>query len=1320
MAKLIPPLSLFFRRPCLSLQESTELFTIAKEIHNGILSLETEFCYNVLLDSDLSGEETRILTYLLSETFEPENFATKSFLTDGQSSSIIEIGPRLNFTTAWSSNAVAVCERVGISSISRIERTRRLKFTFLSDVHAPTREQLNAIAACACDRMTECRYEAPLTCAQFDAKEPNDQIVEVPVLEMGRDALVAISDKLGFGFDEQDVDFYTDLFVNKVKRNPTTVECFDLAQGNSEHSRHWFFGGKIIIDGEEKPKSLFQMVKAPYKINPNNSVIAFHDNSSAQCGFGARVLAQSTGVSAAPLSVRARSRDFTLTAETHNFPTGICPFAGAETGPGGRIRDGHSTGRGSLIVAGMAGYCVGNLNIPGYHLPWEQPDWPYPGNMASPLRILVEASNGASDYGNKFGEPLIQGFTRSFGQRLPNSARSEWIKPIMFSSGVGHIDRDHLRKGEPEKGMAVVKLGGPAFRIGLGGGAASSMVQGDNREDLDFNAVQRGDAEMEQKTNRVIRACIEMDEMNPIVSIHDQGAGGSGNVLKEISEPQGAEIDIRKLLSGDKTLTVMELWGAEYQENDALLINQSDLPAFDAICARERSPYSVVGRISGTGRIVVHDSRNGTTPVDLDLKQILSDIPQKTFQMTSVNPVIQPLTLPPSLTLSDALDRVLRLASVGSKRFLTSKVDRSVTGLIAQQQCVGPLQLTLSDVAVTASSHFETTGCATSIGEQPLKGFLDPAAMARLCVAESLTNLVWAKITSLEHIKASGNWMWAAKLEGEGARMYEACEALSEFLVELGIAIDGGKDSLSMAARVPVGEAARETVKCPGSLVMSAYCACPDITLTVTPDLKLPGRGVLVFIDISDDFKLGGSALAQAYSQLGSECPDVATGPLSRSFRAVQDLLTRRAITAGHDRSDGGLIVTVLEMAFAGNCGVSIDLSTKCADPLAALFCEGAGLVMEVDPYDLPRVEEVLRTSQVKFQKIGNVIEAQRVEVSVNGSRLLDTSMVDLRDCWEATSFELEKFQTNHDCVKQEKEDLRTRRTPPYELRFSPLPTAEQLISRPDRPRVAVVREEGSNGDREMAASFYLAGFEPWDVMMTDLMSGSVDLGQFRGMAFVGGFSYADVLDSAKGWAGSIRFNPSLRKAFEEFYSRPDTFSLGVCNGCQLMNLLGWVPGDMEGGGRIPDKAQPRFIRNTSGRLESRYVAVKIAESPSIMLRGMAGSTLPVWCVHGEGRAYFPDPKILTQIKQNNLIPLQFVDDDNAATERYPFNPNGSPGGIAGLCSQDGRHLAMMPHPERLTKMWQFSYVPENWHSLKASPWLQMFQNARMWCEQTV
>ncbi|MFC1954752.1 phosphoribosylformylglycinamidine synthase [Chloroflexota bacterium] len=1007
-----------------------------------------------------------------------------------------------------------------------------------------------------------------------------------------------------------------------------------------------------------------------------------------------------------------------FTAETHNYPSGIEPFQGATTGTGGRIRDGHATGRGSMVIAGTAGYCTAALNIADYPIPGEPGGLQYPPELASPLQILIEASNGASDYGNKFGEPLIQGFVRTFEQILPENERRAWIKPVMFTGGIGQIDDRHTKKEQQKKGMLIVQVGGPAYRIGMGGGSASSMIQGENIAELDFNAVQRGDAEMENKLNRVIRACVEMGNNNPILAAHDQGAGGPGNVLAEIMDPAGGKIGIRNFKLGDPSLATVDILCAEYQERSAFLIDPVRIGDFSVVCQREKVNCEVLGEITGDGRIVVYDDEEDSTSVNLVLNEILGEMPPKSYHLEWVPRKLEPLQIPGELSPEEATRLIFRLPSVGSKGFLVRKVDRSVTGLIAQQQCCGPLQLPVADVAIVAQSHFGLSGGAIAIGEQPVKMLINEKAGIRMAVGEMLTNIVSARISDLSHIKCSVNWMWAAKFRGEGARIYDTAVAMSNIMSKLGIAIDGGKDSISMAARVGT-----KNVKSPGEVVISGYATMPDITIKVTPDLKKPGKSKLALIDLAKGKnRLGGSALVQALGQIGDESPDVDDVVLLKNtFNAIQHLIERGLILACHDRSDGGLITTIAEMAMSGNCGISVQLSDE-GKVLPQLFSEELGLVIEFLSENESRIQEILKDFDVPSFILGSTEKEKRVVIRYHNNVEFDISLQTLLSWWEETSNRLEEEQMNISVAREQVEHYGGSGLH-YHLTSQPEPIPLEKLIRKNQPQVAIIREEGSNGDREMTSAFYWAGFEPWDVTMTDLLEERITLGQFRGAVFVGGFSYADVLDPAKGWAGIIRFNSRLRKMFDNFFNRPDTFSLGICNGCQLMAFLGIIP--WQG---ITESEQPRFIQNTSERFESHWVKVKITKSPSIMLKGMEGSILGVWSAHGGGRLYCSNPEILSDAQQRGLAPIAFIDDEDNPTEKYRFNPNGSPSGITAFCSPDGRHLAMMPHPERSFLLWQWPWIPEEWKSadwkfqvgdyhLWPSPWLKMFINARDWCE---
>lgn len=1250
------------------------------------------YCFNIGSNRELTDGEVNQLKLIVADGFLIDSVFTKPIL---QGERVVEVGPRMNFATAWSSNMVSICRATELECVTRVERSRRYL--------VPEGESVQAFIAAHHDRMTECHYPEPLTTFETDIKP--EAVYDVDLKGKGPDALLEIP---GISMDEHDRNFYYDYFVGKHDRNPTIVEILDLNNANSEHSRHGFFRGNQVIDGKEQEETLFDVVTATLDANPKGSVIAFKDNSSVIKGYRVNILIPAIPGEPSPFMPVAVRYNPLLTAETHNFPTGVAPFPGAETGTGGRIRDVQGTGKGGLVIAGTAGYCVGSLNIDGYPLSWEK-QYECPYDLASALEIEIGASNGASDYGNKFGEPLILGFTRSFDMRLDNGERWAYLKPIMFTGGVGQMDDRHTDKASEEKGMLIVQVGGPAYRVGFGGGAASSELQGDLDVDLAFNAVQRGDAEMEQKMNRVIRACNEMGDKTLIDVIHDQGAGGPANVLKELVEKSGGRVEIRNIRVGDPTMSVLEIYVAEYQERNGFLIRPENIEQFQAICDREKVACEILGEVTGDLRFILHDERDGSTPVDMELDILLGNIPQKTFEDTRIDPQLKPLVLPEDLTVREALYDVLRVVSVGSKRFLTNKVDRAVTGLIARQQCCGPLQLTVSDVAVVAHSHFGLTGTAMSIGEQPIKMLVNPAAGARMAVGEAWTNLVWAGGIDLEQVKCSANWMCAPKLEGEGAALYDAARGMRDAMIATGMAVDGGKDSLSMATLV--GE---ETVKSPRELVISAYAAVPNIRDVITPDIKQPGSK-LIFIDLTNGrTRLGGTALAQTQGSIGNESPDMDDPGLVRSgFTAVQELIDRDLVLAGHDRSDGGLITTLLEMVFAGNCGLSVNIKkTGSETAIEHLFAEELGVVIECANSDVETVLETLSWYGFPIAYvIGDTVKDQQIIIKHDGVLVLDEDMRVLRQWWEETSYQLERQQMNPVCADEEKENIFDRSGPKCHLPFMPRLTSQDILEAANKPKVAILRDEGSNSDREMTSAFHAAGFEPWDICMKDLLDGTIDLSEFRGLAAVGGFSYADVPDSAKGWAATIKFNERLRTMFDEFYHRSDTFTLGVCNGAQLFGLLGLVP--WRG---IAPEDQPRFVYNTSERFESRWTTVKVAKSSAIMLEGMEELTFGIHVDHREGKLHFPDSEIMSKVEEKGLVPIHYVDDDGEATEKYPFNPNGSPGGMAGLCSSDGRHLAIMPHPERAFLSWQCHHLPRDMEGVEVSPWMKMFQNAYDWC----
>ena len=1262
---------------------------------------QVEECFNIEASAPLTPEQMKKLKLILADGFIEKSVRDGSLIKGGNNT--VEIGPRMNFATPESTNLVTICHACGIPQISRIESSRRFSLKEGIDREKFTTEET--------DRMTEEVYKKPLE--SFDSGMETEAVWTAPMADKGPDALLEIP---GLPFDAFDRQRYYDYFVGKNKRDPTCVEIFDLANCDSNHSRHHDFLSKIVIDGEEMPETFMEIVKSTWKANPDNSMIAFHDNASAIRGFDCWTLLPDNPGKVSRFSRQRITYHILFTAETHNFPSGVAPYPGAQTGLGGWIRDALNAGQGSQVLYALAGYCVGRLIIPDYDLPWEKKfsDFVYPDNLANALKIAIRASDGVSDYGNCFGVPTKGGFFRSFGARLPSGERVEFIKPVVYVGGGGIIDDRHIVKGKPERGMRIAQIGGPAYNVGFGGGAASSMHQGENEAKLDFNAVQRGDPEMEQKANEVIKACVAMGENNPFISAHDQGAGGPGNVLKEIVEDAGGKVYIRNIKLGDPTLSVLQIWVAEYQERFAFLIYEYGMELFEAICLRENVNCEILGEVTGDGRFTVVDDNDGSTPVDIDMSFVQGDVPQKTFTDVRIEPDLKPVELPGNLTLEKALYWVLREPSVACKSWLVDKVDRHVLGRTALQQSVGPLQLPLANCNITALSHFDTVGSIGALGEQPYKLLVDPAAGGRMAVTEMLTNIVWGLMTDLSDIKCSANWMWAPKIKGERAAMYDTAIAVRDYMIALSIAIDGGKDSLSMATQV-----LEEVVKSLRQLVIGGSVGCPDITKYVTPDIKRPGDSFLVLIDPSyGQARLGGSALAHVYGgQIGDESPDMERpDALVSALKLTQELIRKDLILSGHDRSDGGLITTLSEMAFGGNCGIDLNVMGD-NDVVKQMLAEEAGLIYEVDPKHEDEVMEMIFKSNIPSQIVGETRVLKNISLKYNGENEIDVPMTTLREWWMETSSELEAQQSNPETAKEKYRYLNKKaKRPNYFVSFDPKPTAESVMKTAKKFPTAILRDEGTNGHEEMISAAKLAGLDPYDIHMTDLISGKATLDDYLFLVTPGGFSHKDVPESAKGFAAKIMFNEKVWEMHQRFYDRPNTLSLGVCNGCQKDSLLGIVPwGGMEA------EKQPRFVKNTSNKFESSWVTVKIPESPSILLKKMVGSILGVWVAHGEGRAHFPDESILSEVIEQKLVAMFYTDCDGASTIDYPSNPNGSLAGIAGLTSPDGRRTVCMPHPiDRSFRMWQWGWVPDELKNLESSPWLQMFQSAREYFEETI
>jgi phosphoribosylformylglycinamidine synthase len=1060
---------------------------------------------------------------------------------------------------------------------------------------------------------------------------------------------------------------------------------FDIAQSNSEHCRHHFFNGNCYIDGVKQEKTLFELVKEPIAIcKADNSRIAFHDNSSAIEGHEQVVLKRNMNNEYGRYQKLVH---YVCTAETHNFPTGISPFPGSATGVGGRIRDVQSTGRGAITVCGSAGYCVGNIK-------GDREIYPH----AHPMDILIEASNGASDYGNKFGEPIVMGFANSFVRSVSDHRMAgkkatlwEYVKPIMFTSGHGLIYDNHLEKMKPTDDMLICKVGGPVYKIGFGGSSASSRAEGNN---FDYFAVQRDDPEMEQKMDKVIKKCVELDEKNPICSIHDQGAGGNGNVLKEIIEGKGATIDIGNLTLGEKGLSNIEIWNSEYQESNACLVREQDINDFQEICHRENVNLDIVGKIMENNELTIINGEDIIVDnYDRDMKVERNNyyFTRSEFGEMERNEKMKEYL---NMSLIKGIRHVFSTIVVGSKRYLTNKVDRCVGGHIVQQQCIGPLHIPLSDYACYVGAIGSDKGCAMAIGSQPIFGLADIDSMVCKTVGECLFNLCFICIESIERIKCSANWMWPCpnKDPEEGYKMYMAMKRLNTMCKNIGISIDGGKDSLSMKSKLRGEDKTFKEVKSPGTLVLTAYVDVPNIYNRVTADCKEAGN-VLVYIDLGHG-RMGGSVFCR--DEIMEECPWSGERDIINVFKLVQQMIRDKVVVSGHDISEGGLITALCEMAFAGNKGLIVTVPENVSNNgqlNQMMFNEELGLVIECSPEHEEDIIGLFKFCEISAKRVAKIVSDNYIRVLSPTKMFLNKKMTQLREIWENVSRQCEYKQMMKECVNEEYLLYTKFEGPRYEaadwlLDVSGFDPLARLY------KVAILREEGVNSERECAAAFYYAGFVVNDVTMTDLMSGRVDLTEYRGICFCGGFSYSDVLGSARGWSEIIKKNDGLKNMFEKFYKRNDTFSIGICNGCQLMCNLGWVRG--------------KCIKNISGKFESRFSQVRVMKSNNIFLQRMEGLSFGIWVAHGEGRF---------QVKDERLSCMRYVDYEGKPTTYYPLNPNGSDFGTGAVSSPCGRHLAIMPHPERSCFKYQIPWSNLNMKG-KYSPWFQMFRNAYNWCER--
>ena len=1254
----------------------------------AVVGLSAHYRHYVDLAAPLRDEERRVLERLLVYG------ARDDGRTVGALSFVVV--PRPGTISPWSSKATDIAHNCGLAAVRRIERG--------VDWHAATRngtapvpEDRDALAALVHDRMTEAVLASPDEARiLFTHVEPRP-MTSVSLLAQGRAALVRANAELGLALAEDEID-YLDASFRALGRDPTDVELMMFAQANSEHCRHKIFNASWIVDGAAQPKSLFAMIRDTHAAHPGGTVVAYSDNAAVMEGHRAsRFHPDAEG----RYGTREALVHTLMKVETHNHPTAIAPFPGAATGSGGEIRDEGATGTGAKPKAGLVGYTVSHLRVPGRAEPWESP-LDKPDRIASPLAIMLEGPIGAASFNNEFGRPNLGGYFRTFEQSVAGEVRG-YHKPIMIAGGVGNIDAGHTHKSPLRDGTLLVQLGGPGLLIGLGGGAASSMTTGTNAADLDFDSVQRGNAEIERRAQEVIDRCWQAGERNPILSIHDVGAGGLSNALPELVHGGGVggAFDLRAVPSGESGMSPREIWCNEAQERYVLAIAPGDLERFDAICRRERCPYAVVGRARGDGQLVVDDLVYGNRPVDVPLDLIFGKPPKMTRDVRRVERRLAPLDLA-GLTFEEAARRVLRFPAVADKTFLVTIGDRTVGGLCSRDPMVGPWQVPVADVAVTLMDFVGHAGEAMAMGERTPLALIDGPASGRIAVAEAITNLFAADV-ALDRVKLSANWMAPAGHPGEDAVLVDTVRAVSEFCIALGVSIPVGKDSMSMRTAWREN-GAEKSVTAPVSLIVSAFAPVGDARRTATPLLDRSRPSALVWLQaMPGRHRLGASALAQVAGQLGNDAPDVTADALAALVGSLSGLRERNALLAYHDVGDGGVFAALAEMAFASRAGLDLALDAASGDPFAVLFAEEIGAVVQVPAEEAARAIADAREAGIGAQAIATVAAHGRIRISHGATVLLDVPQSDLHREWSSLTRAMQRMRD----LPQAADEEHARIGDPLDaglvpvVSFDPGERVAPFAGTGARPRVAVLREQGVNGQVEMAAAFDRAGFEAFDVHMTDLASGRRRLADFAGFVACGGFSYGDVLGAGEGWAKSILFDAKLADMFAAFFARRDAFALGVCNGCQMMSALAEI---------VPGAAHwPRFVRNRSEQFEARLVQLEIRPSPSLFFRGMEGSRLPVATAHGEGYAEFRDGAQLAAARP--LVSLAFVDGRGGIATTYPHNPNGSPEGIAGLTTADGRYTILMPHPERVWRTAQLSWAPATWG--ETSPWFRMFENAR-------
>ena len=1260
--------------------------------------IASEYWYFVSSPAPLDAAQTEKLQALLSAVRVDAPAAGQSLFL---------VTPRIGTISPWSSKATDIAHNCGLDGVERIERGMAVYVS--GSLHDNERTQWASLLH---DRMTESVLPNFQSAEQLFAAHEDQSFDTVDVLGGGRAALEAADKNMGLALSSDEIDYLVENY-RALNRNPSDVELMMFAQANSEHCRHKIFNADFILNGVKQEKSLFRMIRDTHEASPEGTVVAYKDNSSVIEGAEIERFYPNAGQGQA-YGFHKENTHIIMKVETHNHPTAIAPFAGAATGAGGEIRDEGATGRGSRPKAGLTGFTTSNLQIPGFRQPWEQ-DYGKPGHIASPLDIMTDGPLGGAAFNNEFGRPNLLGYFRTF-EAEKNGTVHGYHKPIMIAGGLGNIQAEQTHKHEIPEGALLIQLGGKGMLIGLGGGAASSMDTGSNSADLDFNSVQRGNPEIERRTQEVIDRCWQLGKGNPIIAIHDVGAGGLSNAFPELVNDagRGAVFELRAVPLEEHGMSPLQIWCNESQERYVLSILPEDLEKFRAICERERCPFAVVGTATDDGRLQVRDELFGNSPVDLPLNVLLGKPPKTTRTDETQKQPAQAFSAA-QYDLKESAYRVLRLPAVAAKNFLITIGDRTVGGMTHRDQMVGAWQTPVADCAVTLMGFNTHRGEAMSMGEKPALALFDAPASGRMCVGEALTNIASTHIGALGNVKLSANWMAACGVKGEDEKLYRTVEAVSQLCQEIGVSIPVGKDSLSMKT-VWQENGAQKSVVSPLSLIISAFAPVQDVRKTVTPDIKPVADSVLLLVDLGfGKARMGGSALSQVWNDLGGESPDIDADTLKVFYDIMQQLVAEEKLLAYHDRSDGGLFATLAEMAFAGRTGLNIDLEedfamerlveNRCDQDI--LFNEELGAVIQIRHEDLHYVQALFE--QHEFPEI--LYQIGQPEIGSGNLKIGDTvfALADLQAAWQETSHQIQRLRDNPACADSEFALLADNKRSKLfaDLSFDlKEDIAAPYLSGSLQPKIAILREQGVNGHVEMAAAFTRAGFQAVDVHMSDLLSGRADLADFQMLAACGGFSYGDVLGAGEGWAKTILFNDRLRDQFAAFFARPDTLSLGVCNGCQMMsNLAEIIPGA---------EGWAKFKRNESEQFEARLSMVRVPKSPSLILGEMAGSALPVVVSHGEGRADFAhlgQPE--NQVPSSLHIALQYTDGLGEVTQQYPLNPNGSPQGIAGITTANGRVTIMMPHPERVYRTAQMSWCPEEWKAFELGGWYRLFAAAR-------